>query len=391
MRITAHGEPNACSTPLSWSSVGLNGDVWKLSSMENCGDERSLMVFSCDNCVFSGDSELRVTLAYSCEALVVTARSVDAAGTTHSLQMPVSVTTGTETSMLATVKWEIAPLLATQRNTVTNTFTKGYEAIAGSAASTMEDAQSTIKPLESSIDVRVLLPIQPFYHSTIISEKVSVLQLLSSIVGLTGIFAGFGIAFGATINAQQKSSSSRKGVGKLVRQKHQSDESHAPVQRDGLGAAAMVGNPLSYSYAPQHLSLSLSLRADTMLLLLTPSLLTPSLCTPSPATPLYHLLSSPPLPLPQRIMPLLIPLPLLLPLPLPMLSLCPKLCGCVTETTKQANLGLSTLSLLKPCGSYPLESKRSTKPLLLPVPRVNPPVKSPPPSQVHRSLWTQYR
>ena len=203
LRVTTHGEPGACSSPLAWSTTGLQSGGWQLAATADCGDGRSLLTFSCPGCVFTGSSALDLSLSYSCQALVVEAAAADASGAIKVVSMPLSDTTATSTSILTSATWELAPLLSIQRDAINNNFVRGYQLVSVASSSTFITTPTAVKPAEASVSLHVSLPIQPFYSSTFITEKTSVIQLLSSIVGLTGIFSAFGLAFQVVYAATQ--------------------------------------------------------------------------------------------------------------------------------------------------------------------------------------------
>lgn len=47
-----------------------------------------------------------------------------------------------------------------------------------------------LTPQSMTVDVTVSMPLQPFYAATTLTEKSSLLQLFSSIIGLAGIMVG---------------------------------------------------------------------------------------------------------------------------------------------------------------------------------------------------------
>ncbi len=135
---------------------------------------------------------------------MVEAAAADASGSVHNIQMASADSMATPTSLLSTAAWEVAPLLAIQQDSFTGRVTRGYQLVAVSSSSTFTATPAALKPAEASVALHISLPIQPFYSSTTLSEKLSVLQLLSSIVGLTGIFSAFGLAFRATVLAKHQ-------------------------------------------------------------------------------------------------------------------------------------------------------------------------------------------
>jgi len=195
VRIIAYGEVDACSQPLTWTGFGSRTGDWLMKSIEECGDGSSVIIFRCPTCIFSGSSYLAVTLPYSCQSLQLQAIAVDASGEIMILKL-VNIQSQPPFA-LASISWEIAPLLAIQRDDYigNGTITQGYQLLSMTSSPSYEEWSSIVRPAEATVNIKITLPLQNIYSYTTLSVKVSDLQLLSSIIGLSGIFSGFAIAY----------------------------------------------------------------------------------------------------------------------------------------------------------------------------------------------------
>ncbi len=214
IRVLAHGEPDrGCAMPLTWSSSGLRSGSWALETAPDCGDgATAALAFSCPACFFTGESALEFVLPFSCQELELSAMAVDAAGGMALVSVPLASSRAAPGladgssggGLLSTLAWQLAPLYGERTDQLNSRATRGYQMVGVSVATTLTPlAQGlpSIKPAEESVVVRIVLPLQPFYSSTVLSEKVSTVQLVTSIFGLTGVFALFGVGFKATLAA----------------------------------------------------------------------------------------------------------------------------------------------------------------------------------------------
>ena len=200
--LTIQGESvsstSNCTAPMSIFDSGLKNGKWIFSTRSNVcdGKDVSLLTFSCSDCIFSPTSLLQLIFPYSCQSILVDAIAIDASGSVRTIHMPSSEEMGV--SFLTSLSWELAPLLSIQNDNFTNQRTKGYQLVGLTSSSTFETSATLIKPAESTIQVNFKLTLQSFYSITTLSEKISKLQLLSSIIGLSGIFSAFGLLFQVT-------------------------------------------------------------------------------------------------------------------------------------------------------------------------------------------------
>jgi hypothetical protein len=107
--------------------------------------------------------------------------------------------------LLSIVEWKVLPLLDVLydlRPQTSGNSRRGYTLIDGGTTvsravgeKSSNESFSLFSPSGSSVTVRVALILQPYFSRTTLSEKTSVLQLFTNIVGLAGIFSVFGVLF----------------------------------------------------------------------------------------------------------------------------------------------------------------------------------------------------
>ena len=196
VRVTAAGNAGACASPLSWSAVDSG---WSLNSVSTCGTSgASQHVFSCAACTLSPNSALAIVLDYSCQSLLVEVGALDAAGTVTAYSIPAAQTTAAANgALIESVAFTIPTLLSVFQSKVNDDLSaRGFTLLAPvfsveQALPTTTVGGTVIVPSAATVKINVALPVSPFVALTLESEKVSMTMLLSSIVGLAGIFGFF--------------------------------------------------------------------------------------------------------------------------------------------------------------------------------------------------------
>lgn len=227
VRITASGEPGACAAPLAWGGAGLAAGAWALAPPRSapCGaaPTSAQLVFSCAACTLTAASALEVTLHYSCQSLLIEAGALDANGTVVALALPPAETRGAPGALLATVTWTLQPLLSVLTSSVpAQASARGYtlsgsaHAVATAPLAAAADGAALVAPAAASVRVRVALPLQPFFQNVVLTEKVTVTALLTSIVGLAGIFSLFGTLLGVADEAAKLGGATTLKTGSRV-------------------------------------------------------------------------------------------------------------------------------------------------------------------------------
>jgi hypothetical protein len=117
-------------------------------------------------------------------------------------------------SLLSSVSWSVAPMLALQNNLVTGVRTRGYRLLQGALGvwKTQVSAASFL-PAQASVAVTFDLSPPAFYQSITITEKTTVLQLLASLGGVVGVLAIFGKAFSLTERQLESVQEARRVAG----------------------------------------------------------------------------------------------------------------------------------------------------------------------------------
>lgn len=126
--VSAVGEMGACAN-ISWAATPLHSGKFVLASSATCG-AAAQHVFSCSDCVFQAASQLRLTLHYSCQGLVLEGYGVSHSGEVSTINVTVAPDVAPAASadatyvaagLLSTVTWELPPLLLV----LTDTTAKG--------------------------------------------------------------------------------------------------------------------------------------------------------------------------------------------------------------------------------------------------------------------------
>lgn len=207
VRITASGEPGKCTAPIDWDAKFLDAGEWVLDAPRGaCGAEAATsaqLVFRCAACALSPASTLDIELHYSCQALLIEAGALDANATVSALALPPSETRGAPGALLSSVTWTLLTLASTLTvlPPVPRTSARGYAFAGSSHVTTMAPLATApaalggatlVAPLKAAIRVRVQLELQPFFLNVVLSERIPITALLSTLVGLSGIFGFFG-------------------------------------------------------------------------------------------------------------------------------------------------------------------------------------------------------
>lgn len=230
--LLVSGEPGLCSRPLTWQATGMgqqeegfgNG-TWQLLPVQQgleqpaaaflphssaagtaatavAATSFSLQQYVCRSCSFTKASQIIVNLHYSCQSMFVTAAAVGGDGRLSFLALPPASSSGSDSGgLLSTLQWQLSPLLTVvtdvnlQRSMGYALFQRGSSSSWSSVPAASVTSGATVLPLAASLRLQMLLPLQDYYENIVMSEKTSVLQLLTSIVGLSGLLAVFGAGF----------------------------------------------------------------------------------------------------------------------------------------------------------------------------------------------------
>ena len=194
--ITASGDNTACAIPITWSAVDLG---WAYKSTVSCAASgASQLVFSCSDCVFTSASAIDITLHYSCQSLLIEAGALDGSGVVTSFALPTSKTVATGGSLLSSISWTLPTLLSVVNSTVSPSY-RGFTLTSGPSNINSQLLLPTangdgliVTPNTASVALHIAFPLNTFFSMTILTETQSITALLSTIVGLAGIFSLFG-------------------------------------------------------------------------------------------------------------------------------------------------------------------------------------------------------
>ena len=204
VRMLVSGTPGLCGSAAttSWSATGVQRDSFIFSSVPSCsaGVNFAQLTWSCPNCVFAPGSALATQLHWSCQAIELEVVTVSADGSTR-VQREFAAASALS-GLIASVSWPLQPLLVVhsdnkvgrERDYVREEFL-GYQMIPGSLLVAYVPGGENVQPAAASVSVTFDLSPNSLYLSVVFDDVESVSKLLSSIIGLSGIFGGIGILF----------------------------------------------------------------------------------------------------------------------------------------------------------------------------------------------------
>jgi hypothetical protein len=194
---------NATLSGIPPAAVGPNGGAWNMSAVPDCGDGRSLLVFTCVGCALDAGSSLSFFLPYTCQSLYLEALGVDATGEVQVLTFPPSVLSPWNqalkpdpSTLLRTVAWELLPMASLLNNNIQGYSVRGMRLGVGPARVTYTSPGDALLPLYSAVTVTVKLNLDTSFSVTSLDPTQTLAQLLASVVGLLGILSGFRFLFG---------------------------------------------------------------------------------------------------------------------------------------------------------------------------------------------------
>ena len=193
VRVTASGNLGACMAPLSWSATESG---WTFRSTPVCGSGSSSQLdFSCASCSFTPTSALDVMLHYSCQTLSIEAAAVGASGDVIAFALPLAETTASAGALVSSVSWSLEPLLAIVNSTIKDTLsTRGFTlaVIDYTVVKQMPAVEGTglaVAPKAATVSLHITLPLSSFTVILSLAQRMSLLDLVSSLTSLLGIFA----------------------------------------------------------------------------------------------------------------------------------------------------------------------------------------------------------
>ena len=197
VRISASGDGDVCSRPIAWSPGGAG---WVMTSTP-CSAGVSQLVFSCSDCIGTLPS-LTVSLHYSCQSLLVEAAALDGSGEVTSFALPAGETVASPGVLLSEISWTLPTLLSVVNSTVSAS-SSGYILTSGQHSITTQSLSASgsglaVVPSTSLVLIKVSFPLNTFFALKVLTEKQSITLLISSIVGLAGIFGLFGTLLSVT-------------------------------------------------------------------------------------------------------------------------------------------------------------------------------------------------
>jgi len=232
------------------SIISTPPSAWELAPPSDCGDGRTLIVLSCPACSLTATSTLAFHLPYTCQAFAMEAIAVDSLGVVNSVAFPHASSAATRTALVTAVAWTVEVLGTLLQDTIKGESKQGYQLSVAAAAASSAPVGPTIIPAMSTVAVTVSLPLQTFYSLTLLQPRQSLVELLSSIVGLLGIIGLFRVLFLTLEVTLKQAAFISLAVSK--RRLSAAPPSSAAQQPAGDGREACTGhtNPLRRGGAP---------------------------------------------------------------------------------------------------------------------------------------------
>jgi len=220
LRVTASGDSDAC-TPLTSTYSGFSKSLgssdtsgkWELvNSTSNCGGAgASQVIYQCKSCSLSKTSQLVMTFHFSCQAFDVQLGALDAEGvlTTQQVAFAAADNSGRITTIEVSAD-VFYSFVNDTRSGKERPDMRGYAvanaayAVNGASSTAASKPMAplgrtsntslytgveyaTIIPFQNTVTVTVKLPISVIYSVVVISEKITIGQLLASIAGIASV------------------------------------------------------------------------------------------------------------------------------------------------------------------------------------------------------------
>lgn len=209
-----------CDMPTQVVDLGSGGE-WTTSSVSSCGDGRSLVIFSCKGCSLSASASLSFKLPFTCQALFIEAVSVDATGVLSVQELPPRDSSALDNALLTSLTWTLNPMAAIFTDAIVGRTSRGFRLLeGGSLPERSVPTNGLLVPNTAAVDVTVNFVLQSTFSITTLSQKVSIAELMSSIVGLAGVMGAFRFLFqfadGSKRKARERGCCGRSKIGKLT-------------------------------------------------------------------------------------------------------------------------------------------------------------------------------
>ena len=211
LSFTAVGEAGACASPLNWSATAPahGSGAWRLvapaqGSQQAAGAAAQLapqsFSFQCAACGLGWSDSLALTLPYSCQGLVLEVGAVGADGTLWSASAPLPPPP--PGSLLTSLAWTLSPMLHLLNDTRSSggsgaAITLGYmvgdspPVPAYTALTPAPQGGLGILPNAATISIAVAFPLDRSLFTTTLSDRVTVVELLTSWLSLGSLVGVF--------------------------------------------------------------------------------------------------------------------------------------------------------------------------------------------------------
>jgi hypothetical protein len=182
-----------CSSPQQ--NLIASDPGWTTRAISDCGDGRSLLTFTCTSCALSISSALTITLPFTCQSLYVEAIAIDAIGEMNVLQLPTASSTAIGSQLLTAITWTLSPMASIYKDTIADKKTRGFRLLTSTAIPSYSLSNATLLPLASAVVLTINFPLQTTFAVTTLTQSQTLVELVTSIIGLLGIMGAFKMLF----------------------------------------------------------------------------------------------------------------------------------------------------------------------------------------------------
>jgi len=207
LRLTVDGNPGACSAPKLQAPI-VEGGAFRLESRATCSGAAQ-HTLTCPSCQLYGQITAQLLFDYSCqsmhlEALAAGPGLAEPKPSISVMQALPSRTAAKPGALLSSFTWQLTPVLSvlwdnvSSSNSATGWYLADSKLTEGAPlAPPALNGSLSLLPTAAPVTVNLVLAVSSTYSVMLVTQRVPITQLLANIVGLSGLLALFGSAFGA--------------------------------------------------------------------------------------------------------------------------------------------------------------------------------------------------
>jgi hypothetical protein len=188
------GSEPTCAPFATTSVSGLNFGSSRTGHVWNNATATTVTWISCAECIFSSSSELSFTVDFACQSFLLGVLTTDVFG---SVVLQAQAVLAQQGAAYKSIAWHVTPLLQRLDDAVRSISSRGHVAFTSAAqvTTTLLTATTALVPNSAAVQVSVSLAASQLYASVQATQKQTIVQLVSSLVGLFGILGAFATLF----------------------------------------------------------------------------------------------------------------------------------------------------------------------------------------------------